>query len=338
MRAISLSALALAAALLAGCAGNETKQDAPDIPEQELYQQIQQALNNGSYSAAVTKLEQLESRYPFGDYAEQAQLELIYGYYEVNNWEQARAAASRFIRLHPDHPQVDYAYYMRGLAAWQAGRFSLESLDLIDISRRDLGATRDAYTDFGEVVRRFPESPYAPDARQRIIYLRNVLARHELQVADFYLRKQAYVAAVDRGKWVLEHYPRTPATRDALAVMVEGYLGLDMRDRARQTLALLIKNDPDNARLDGDTFEPRYVDAEPLTLDRTPGSGVSELTSNTPMGSAANQQQDGASGASLPVGQPPTADLPDSTDPDMGNAPIAPANAPRPDTSQPAGR
>lgn len=259
MRAFQLSALALAAAVLVGCASSDTQDSIPDVPEQQLYQQAQQSLDNGRYSAAVTQLETLDSRYPFGDYAQQAQLELIYGYYQISNWESARAASTRFIRLHPDHPQVDYAYYMRGLAAWQAGRFSLEGLDLIDISKRDLGSTRDAYADLGEVVRRFPDSPYAADARQRIIYLRNVLARSELQVADFYLRKQAYVAAVERGRWVIEHYPQAQGSDDALAAMIEGYMGLGMTDRARETLAILIHNAPDYSRLNGQTFQPRYV-------------------------------------------------------------------------------
>ena len=118
------------------------------------------------------------------------------------------------------------------------------------------------------MVRRFPDSAYAPDARQRIIFLRNVLARHELQIGDFYLRKQAYLAAVNRGRWVLEHYPQTPATRDALAVMVEGYMGLDMKKEARQALAELIHNDPDNARLDGKTFNPRYLGGSLSLEDR----------------------------------------------------------------------
>lgn len=256
----ALGALLITGALLAGCASNEP---APDLQEQDLYQKAQSSLDAGRYTTAVTQLEALDTRFPFGRYAEQAQLELIYAYYQTENWEQARAAASRFIRLHPDHPQVDYAYYMRGLAAYQAGRFSLEGLELIDISKRDLGASRDAYVDFGELVRRFPDSAYAPDARQRVIYLRNVLARHELQVADFYLRKGAYVAAVERGRWVIEHYPKSTATRDALAVMTEGYLGLNMRDRAQSVLQTLIKNDPDNSQLDGDTFVPRHVDVDP---------------------------------------------------------------------------
>jgi len=260
----TFGALLLSGALLTGCASSEP---APDLQEQALYQQAQSALDAGRYSTAVTRLEALDTRYPFGRYAEQAQLELIYAYYQIEDWEQARAAASRFIRLHPDHEQVDYAYYMRGLAAYQAGRFSLEGLELIDISKRDLGASRDAYVDFGELVRRFPESPYAADARQRIVYLRNVISRHELHVADFYLRKGAYLAAINRGKWVLQHYPQTPATRDALAVIVEGYMGLNMPERARTALQTLIKNDPDNPRLDGKAFDPKYVDAEPLTLN-----------------------------------------------------------------------
>ncbi len=188
MRALPLTALALASTLLAGCASNEP---APDLQEQDLYRQAQVSLDTSRFNSAVQQLEALDTRFPFGSYAEQSQLELIYAYYQVDNWEAARAAASRFIRLHPDHPQVDYAYYMRGLAAYSAGRFSLESLYLIDISKRDLGATRDAYVDFGELVRRFPNSTYAADSRQRIIYLRNVLARGELPTADFYMRKQA---------------------------------------------------------------------------------------------------------------------------------------------------
>lgn len=267
-----LGALALAAILMSGCAsnGNNTEEDedssVPQLSENELYREASESLEAGRYSTAVEQLEALDTRYPFGDHAEQAQLELIYAYYEVDDWEATRAAASRFIRLNPDHPQVDYAYYMRGLAAYQAGRFSLERLKLIDISKRDLGASRDAYSDFRELVQRFPDSEYAPDARQRIVYLRNVMAEHELHVADFYLRKGAYLAAVERGRWVIEQYPEAPATRNALAVMVEGYLGLEMRDRASEVLSVLIENDPNNERLRGRTFRPLHVDARPLSV------------------------------------------------------------------------
>ncbi|MBD3897931.1 outer membrane protein assembly factor BamD [Halomonas sp. ML-15] len=264
-------AFALAVTLLSGCAlfgggsDDDSDDDLPQVSEQELYQQARSSLEAGRYSTAVEELEAVDTRFPFGDYAEQAQLELIYAYYETNNWEAARAAAGRFIRLQPDHPQVDYAYYMRGLSAYQAGRFSLERLRLVDLSRRDLGASRDAYSDFSELIQRYPESEYAPDARQRIIYLRNVLASQELHVADFYLRKGAYLAAVQRGRWVVENYPESTANRDALAVMVEGYLGLGMRDRAREVLTVLIENDPRHERLSGRTFRPLHVDADSIS-------------------------------------------------------------------------
>ncbi|MFG6160681.1 outer membrane protein assembly factor BamD [Halomonas sp. 1390] len=260
-----LAVLILAGALLAGCAGTPEEEELDGVAERQLYEEGREALEESSYTTAINRLEAIDTRFPFGEHAEQAQLELIYAYYQTDDWENARAAASRFIRLHPDHPQVDYAYYMRGLAAWQAGRFSLERLRLIDISKRDVGATRDAYADFSELIQRYPSSQYAPDAQQRIVYLRNVLARHELHVADFYLRKGAYLAAVERGRWVLENYPQTEASRDALATMVEGYLGLEMRDRARETLQVLIDNAPNHDRLRGRTFRPQHVKAESLS-------------------------------------------------------------------------
>lgn len=267
-----LAALLLAATLLVGCASNgnqEQEEEEVDefagVSESELYEEAREALESGSYTTAITQLEALDTRFPFGNRAEQAQLELIYAYYETDDWEATRAAASRFIRLHPSHPQADYALYMRGLASWQAGRFSLERLRLIDISKRDLGASRDAYNDFRELIRLYPDSEYAPDAEQRLIYLRNILARHELHVADFYLRKGAYLAAVERGRWVIENYPRSQATSDALAVMVEGYLGLEMRDRARETLEVLIDNTPNHERLNGRTFRPQHVDADSIS-------------------------------------------------------------------------
>lgn len=255
--------LALSFAILAGCASNDTTSEEDEyagVTERELYDRARDALDDNRFNIAVERLETLDTRYPFGEHAEQAQLELVYAYYENGDWEEARAAASRFIRLHPDHPQIDYAYYLRGLAAWQAGRFSLERLRLIDISKRDLGATRDAYGDFRELIQRYPQSEYAPDAQQRIVYLRELLARHELHVADYYLRRGAYLAAVERGRWVVENYPESNATRDALATMVEGYQGLEMDDRANEVLAVLRENDPDHDQLDGNRFNPKHLD------------------------------------------------------------------------------
>jgi outer membrane protein assembly factor BamD len=266
--ATRLVALLLAATLVTGCAGRsatDNEDEFAGVAERELYEEARDALDRGRYTTAISRLEALDTHYPFGRHAEQAQLELIYAYYEAGDWEAARAAASRFIRLHPTHPQADYALYMRGLAAWQAGRFSLERLRLIDISKRDLGASRDAYSDFRELVSRYPDSEYAPDAEQRIVYLRNLLARQELHIADFYLRKGAYLAAVERGRWVVENYPETAATRDALAVMVEGYLGLEMRDRAREVLKVLIDNAPRHEQLSNRTFQPKHVRARSIS-------------------------------------------------------------------------
>ncbi|MDN6180509.1 MAG: outer membrane protein assembly factor BamD [Halomonas subglaciescola] len=261
--ATRFGAVALSLALLAGCASNAT--DSPidegkyaNTGERELYAMARDSLDNSHYITAIERLEALDSRYPFGSHAEQAQLELIYAYYENNQWEETRAAGSRFLRLHPDHPQADYAYYLRGLAAWQAGRFSLERLRIIDISKRDIGASRDSYKDFRDLLTRYPQSDYAPDAEQRIVYLRELLARHELHAADYYLRRGAYVAAVKRGRWVLEHYPESTATADAMATMVEGYQGLGMDDRASEVLKVLKDNAPDHKQLKNGTFKPRH--------------------------------------------------------------------------------
>lgn len=262
-----LAAMLMATSLLAGCASTGDKEEeAPDLQERQLYQEGRAALEDQHYTTALNRLEAIDSRFPFGETAQQAQLELIYVYYKNGDWEGARAAASRFVRLHPDHPQVDYAYYMRGLAAWRAGRFSLEGLRLIDIAKRDPGATRDAYGDFRELIQRFPNSQYAADSHQRIIYLRNLLAQHELEVADFYLRKGAYLAAVKRGQWVIENYPQAESTRDALAVMVEGYMGLGMDERAQETLSVLVENAPNHSRLNGRTFKPRHVKGSKLSI------------------------------------------------------------------------
>ena len=130
---------------------------------------------------------------------------------------------------------------------------------MIDISKRDLGASRDAYNDFRELIQRYPQSEYAPDAQQRIVYLRELMARHELHVADYYLRRGAYLAAVERGRWVVENYPESSATRDALATMVEGYQGLDMDDRANEVLAVLRENAPDHEQLEGNRFVPKHL-------------------------------------------------------------------------------
>jgi len=236
----------LFALLLSGCAGRIADEDKT---EQQLYQEAQEALDRNRYSTAITRLQVLESRFPFGEYGEQAQLELIYAYYQNNQHEAARAAAGRFIRLNPDHPQVDYAYYLRGLAAWDGGRHALEGLKLSDISKRDPGATREAYADFRRLILDFPDSQYAPDASQRLRYLKNLLAEQEVYIGQFYLRRGAPVAAINRGKEVVEGYRDTPSVPDAIAVMIEGYLHLDDQQEAEKLKQLLIELAPNHPQL-----------------------------------------------------------------------------------------
>lgn len=237
--------------LLSGCASDNTSRDLAKA-ERTLYLEAQETLDSGNNTRALELLQTLETKYPLGHFSEQALLEQIYAHYQTQDYEVARATAERFIRLHPRHPQVDYAYYMKGLSAYMAGRFMLEGLELVDISERDLGATRDAFTDFNVFIRRFPDSRYASDARQRMLFIRNVLARHEIFVAQFYIRKGGYLAAVNRSRYALENYPSSPVTADALASLSEAYLHLGMEDQSDQALSLLKTQYPDHPQLTED--------------------------------------------------------------------------------------
>lgn len=220
--------------------------------EQVLYQAAQRSLRSGNYNNAITQLQRLEAQFPFGRYAEQAQLELIYAYYMAFRPDAARSAADRFIRLHPQHANVDYAYYLKGLAAYEQDRGFFDRFVPTDLAARDIGAARESFADFGQLLARYPNSDYAPDARQRMIYLRNLLARSEIMVGRYYLSREAYVAAVNRGRNVVENYPTTPSVPDGLALMIEGYLKLNLPEPANDSLRVLVANYPDFQALDAD--------------------------------------------------------------------------------------
>lgn len=240
--------LLLAVLVLSGCAGH-LREDQKS--ERQLYEEAQRSLDKQRYLTAIERLQLLESRFPFGEYGEQAQLELIYAYYGSSKFEEARAAAKRFIRLNYDHPQLDYVIYLSGLSAWAAGRHSLEGLKLTDISQRDPGATREAYTDFQHLIKTYPNSIYTPDAQQRLRYLKNWLAIQEVYIGRFYLRRGAPLAAINRGLTVVEGYRDTPAVADALAVMAEGYLHLDDQPQAQKLIAQLYQINPKHPQLKG---------------------------------------------------------------------------------------
>ncbi|RMG28889.1 MAG: outer membrane protein assembly factor BamD [Gammaproteobacteria bacterium] len=196
---------------------------------QKLYARARENLMEGNYERAIELYEKLEARYPFGRYAQQALLESAYAHYKYGEPESALATIDRFIRTWPRHPHLDYAYYLRGLVNFTRGKSFIDRLLPVDPSQRDAGAARQSFFDFKVVVERFPNSRYAADARKRMLFLRNLIAQYELHVADFYLRRGAYVAAAARARNVIEHYQRTPAVPGALRILATAYrrLGLD---------------------------------------------------------------------------------------------------------------
>lgn len=223
-----------------------------DLDEDQLYKKVQQQIDSGRYDLAVESLEALEARFPFGTYADQSQLLLIYAYYKKGESEAASSAASRFIRLHPQHPNVDYAYYLKGLSSFTEGHGLFERFLPTDLTTRDPGAARDSFADFYQLVSNFPESPYAADAEKRMIYLRNLLARYEVHVANYYFKRGAYLAAANRGRYVVENFQKTPAIPDALAVMTQAYLLLGYDELARDSLTVLYTNYPNHVALNSD--------------------------------------------------------------------------------------
>jgi outer membrane protein assembly factor BamD len=260
-----LGSLALAATLALGGCGllPEVQDETAGWSAQRIYAEAKDELNSGNYERAVKLFEALESRYPFGRYAQQAQLEVAYAYYKDNEPISAIAACDRFIKLHPNHPNVDYAYYLKGLANFNDDLGILGNLSMLgireaqDMSERDPRAAREAFLTFKELVTRFPESKYADDATARMKYLVNALAGNEVHVAKYYLKRQAYVAAANRAKEVLKTYPEAPALEEALAIMVVSYdkLGLtDLRDDAQRVLTL---NFPDSKYTQGVNLEGR---------------------------------------------------------------------------------
>ena len=228
--------------------------DKPDAEletsEQKLYRDAQRLLRSGNYQQAIATLEMLEARFPFGRYAEQAQLELIYARYMAYDLEGATAAADRFIRLHPQHSNIDYAFYIKGLASIGKNEGLMDRIFRTDTSKRDMQPVRQGYADFGQLLARYPNSQYAPDVRQRMVHLRNVLARSEIAAADYYMRRSAYVAASNRARYVLENYPRSEATPDALLVLIEANYRLGLEDEANSALRVLALNYPQHPAFD----------------------------------------------------------------------------------------
>lgn len=255
---IFLSVAALCAGLLGGCAmlkdaGDETK----DWSVSRLYSEARSELMERNYAKAIKLYEKLESRFPYGRYAQQAQLEIAYAHFKENEPALAVAAAERFIKLYPNHPSVDYAYYLKGLANFNDDLGFTQFIARQDLTERDPKAAREAFDAFKDLAQRFPESRYAEDARDRMAYLVNALASHEVHVARYYLKRGAYVAAANRAKEVLKTYPQAPANEEGLLIMARAYdaMGLnDLRDDAERVMK---RNFPKSKYLTGEAGSRR---------------------------------------------------------------------------------
>ncbi len=248
MRIVKSTCLIILLTILAACSSSdEDFTGAAKINNAfKLFEKAQFSMHSGNYRSAVQYLERLDSLYPFGAYSHQAQLNLIYSYYKLSDYGTGIASAERFIRQNPRHKDLDYAYYMKGLINFSTETGFGKDLFSAPISERDAGAARQSFDDFAELLRLYPNSKYAKDAQQRMIFLRNRLADYELHVANYYLQRTAYLAAANRAKYVVDHYPKTPAVPHALEMMVITYKLLDLPELAENSRRVLLLNYPDH--------------------------------------------------------------------------------------------
>lgn len=241
--------ISLLALTLTACAGKPEPKDADNTQTaQTAYQQAKDVLDNGLYNRAIELLIAVESRYPFGPLARQVQLDLIYAYYQSGDLPKALAGIDRFIRLNPNHPELDYVYYMRGLANLKADENALHNMLGIDRADRDLASTRQAFDDFKLLVSSFPDSKYSAEAKNRMLSIKDALARHELLIADYYMRRGAYLAAANRGKYIVEYYRDSALVEQALEVMIESYDKLGLSKLKDDTYQVLKLNFPNNSK------------------------------------------------------------------------------------------
>jgi outer membrane protein assembly factor BamD len=242
----SLRSLAVILALLLAACGvlPEAKDETAGWSAQKLYTEAKTAMADASYEKAIKYFEALEARYPYGRYAQQSQLEVAYAYFKSQEPALAVTACDRFIKLHPNHPNVDYAYYLKGLVNFNEDLGLFGRVSMQDPTERDPKAARESFLAFKELATRFPESKYAQDATARMNYLVNALASHEVHVARYYLRRGAYVAAANRAQYAVQNYPQTPALEEALFILVKAYDAMGMNDLRDDAERVMRKNFP----------------------------------------------------------------------------------------------
>ena len=218
---------------------------------QKLYGEAKDAMSSRAWDRAIKYLEKLEARYPYGRYAQQAQLDVAYAYWKHGERASAIAAADRFIKLYPNHDNVDYAYYLKGLVNFNENSGIFSVIDSPDMSERDSKGTREAFESFKELVTRFPDSKYSEDASSRMRYLVNTLAQYEVHVARYYMKRGAFVAAANRAQFAVQSYPQAPALEEAVFIMVKAYDSLGMNDLRDAADRVMRKNFPESRYLTG---------------------------------------------------------------------------------------
>jgi outer membrane protein assembly factor BamD len=245
---VALLALALAVSL-GGC--RKDRDQLQERSAEELYSKAKQSLDSGSWRTCILAYKALQTRYPFGRHTEQSMLDISYCHFKAGEREQALSTLDRFIRTYPAHPSVDYAYYLKGLVNYEENIGFLERMMPSRVRDRDQTAMQDAFADFSELLRRFPDSRYVPDARQRMVFLRNSLAAYEVIVAQYYQRRGANIAAANRARYALEVYPNTPQTPEALMLLHKAYTELELTELADGTMAVMELNFPGHYYVQG---------------------------------------------------------------------------------------
>lgn len=236
--------------LLSGCANGKSSIPTAYDPSLEQYSAEQlletgeAAIAKNNFKQAIKYLHALDVKYPFSPFTRQGQLDLIYAYYKQDDLPQALAAADRYIRVYPRGPAVDYAYYIKGLINMGKGRDPIYRKLGIDPALRDLSHVNQSFSDFTTIVKLFPHSPYAKEAQSRLVYLRNLLARHELLIAEFYMDKKTYIGAANRAAYIVEHFQGAPQVEDALVIMVKAYRAIGEERLANNALSVLKVNYP----------------------------------------------------------------------------------------------
>lgn len=238
-RTAVLLLFAVALLALAGCSREKVDDS---VPAEELYERAHSALRAKAWPQAIDRYKQLTTRYPFGRHAEQAQLDMAYAQYKAGSTEQAVTTLERFIRTYPTHPNVDYAWYLKGLVNYDQAMGFLRRIFPGQVVDRDQTSARQAFMEFQELIRRFPESRYVADARQRMVFLRNVMAEQDVVIGEYYFRRGAYIAAINRARHVIETYPQAPANIEALDLMARAYSRLELPELAADTRRVIEHN------------------------------------------------------------------------------------------------